>query len=46
AACPQAEIHLYPADHGFACDERASFDAASAELAWQRTQEFLGRHLG
>ncbi len=45
-ACPQAEIHLYPAGHGFACDERASFDAPSAALAWQRTQEFLGRHLG
>lgn len=46
AACPQAEVHLYPAGHGFACDERASFDAPSAALAWQRTQDFLGRHLG
>jgi len=46
AACPQAEVHLYPAGHGFACDARASFDAPSAALAWQRTQDFLGRHLG
>ena len=46
AACPQAEVHLYPAGHGFACDARASFDAQSAALAWQRTQDFLGRHLG
>ena len=46
AACPAAEVHLYPAGHGFACDERAGFDAASAALAWQRTQEFLGKHLG
>ncbi len=45
AAYPQGIIHVYPAGHGFACDERASYDAASAALAWQRTQEFLDRHL-
>jgi carboxymethylenebutenolidase len=45
AAFPAGIFHLYPAGHGFSCDERASFDAASAALAWQRTQEFLGRHL-
>jgi carboxymethylenebutenolidase len=46
SACPEAEVHVYPAGHGFACDERAGFDAASAALAWRRTQEFLGKHLG
>jgi carboxymethylenebutenolidase len=45
AAYPEGIFHVYPVGHGFSCDERASFDAASAALAWQRTQEFLGRHL-
>jgi carboxymethylenebutenolidase len=43
---PGGEFHIYPADHGFNCDQRASYDAASATLAWQRTQDFLARHLG
>jgi carboxymethylenebutenolidase len=46
ALFPSGEFHIYPADHGFNCDARASFDAPSAQLAWQRTQEFLGRHVG
>ena len=36
------EIYVYPiADHGFHCDERASFHEASAKLAWQRSMAFL-----
>jgi carboxymethylenebutenolidase len=46
AACPQAQIHLYAADHGFNCDARASYDAPSAALAWQRTQDFLRQYIG
>jgi carboxymethylenebutenolidase len=46
AACPQAQIHMYHADHGFNCDARSSYDAASAALAWQRTQDFLRQHIG
>ena len=42
---PECEIHLYPAGHGFNCDERASFDAASAKLAWGRSLAFLERAL-
>jgi len=38
---PGGVFHLYPADHGFNCDERASYDAASAQLARQRTLGFL-----
>jgi carboxymethylenebutenolidase len=38
-------IHLYPAGHGFNCDERPSYDAASANLARQRTLAFLKQHL-
>jgi carboxymethylenebutenolidase len=37
------EIHVYPADHGFYCDERDSFDAESAAIAWGRTLAFLDR---
>ena len=39
-------IHIYPADHGFNCDVRASYDAESARIARQRTLEFLGEHVG
>jgi carboxymethylenebutenolidase len=43
---PQAEIYVYPsADHGFHCDERASFHEPSAKLAWQRSMAFLGMHM-
>lgn len=44
-AQPSVEVHVYPAQHGFNCDQRASFDAPSAVLALQRTQAFLARHL-
>jgi len=45
AADPDGEFHLYPADHGFNCDERASYDAASARLARERTLAFLTAQL-
>lgn len=44
-AHPEVEVHVYEADHGFNCDQRGSYDEASAKLAWQRTTAFLGRHL-
>lgn len=44
---PDVEVHIYPdAGHGFGCTARASHHAPSAALAWERTHEFLGRHLG
>ena len=46
AASPTAQIYLYPADHGFNCAARASYDAPSAALAWERTQDFLKQHIG
>jgi carboxymethylenebutenolidase len=46
AANPQGIFHLYAAGHGFNCTDRASFDAASATLALQRSLEFLHRHVG
>lgn len=43
---PDVEIHVYPgAQHGFSCDERASYDKPSADIAWQRTFAFLAKHL-
>ena len=39
------EVHLYPAGHGFNCDERGSFDAPSAGTARGRALAFLERHL-
>ena len=45
-AQPAATIYVYPADHGFNCDQRDSFDAGSAELARSRTLEFFARELG
>lgn len=38
---PSVMVHLYPAGHGFNCDERASYDAESAALAKQRTLGLL-----
>jgi carboxymethylenebutenolidase len=40
------EVHVYPAGHGFNCDERGSYDQESASLARTRTLEFLRRHIG
>jgi carboxymethylenebutenolidase len=46
AAHPEAESYFYTAGHGFNCDQRASYDEASAKLARARTLEFFGKHLG
>jgi carboxymethylenebutenolidase len=45
-AHPTLPIYLYPADHGFNCDQRGSYDAAAAKLARERTLEFLRKHVG
>jgi len=45
AAHPTLPMHIYPAGHGFSCDERGSFHAPSATLARTRTLEFLAKHL-
>ncbi len=42
---PEATIHVYPAGHGFNCDERDDYDADCAALAWSRTIDFLEEHL-
>ncbi|MDH2386004.1 dienelactone hydrolase family protein [Bradyrhizobium sp. CER78] len=43
---PEVEVFIYPgAQHGFHCDERASYDKPSADIAWPRSMEFFGKHL-
>jgi carboxymethylenebutenolidase len=47
AARPEVEIFVYPgAGHGFGCEERASYSAADAQLAQERTLRFFRQHLG
>ena len=45
-AHPSVAVHLYPAHHGFNCDQRGAWDAPSAKLARERTLAFLAQHLG
>ena len=42
---PDATVHTYDADHGFHCDERGSYDADAASIAWSRTLEFFADRL-
>jgi carboxymethylenebutenolidase len=42
---PQATIHVYPAGHGFNCDQRTDYEPESAALAWSRTLAFFQEHL-
>ena len=46
AAQPGVEVHIYAADHGFNCDQRGSYDAAAAQLARERSTNFLRTHVG
>lgn len=45
AAQPGVELHVYAAGHGFNCDQRGAYDAASARLARERTLAFFAQHL-
>lgn len=42
---PQMQTFTYPAGHGFNCDRRADFDAASASLARERSLAFFAERL-
>ena len=43
---PEVEVFIYPgAQHGFHCDERASYDKQSADIAWPRSLAFFAKHL-
>jgi carboxymethylenebutenolidase len=43
---PQHQIFIYPADHGFNCDHRGSYNAPAAKQARERTLAFFRQHLG
>jgi carboxymethylenebutenolidase len=45
-AHPQLPVYVYPAGHGFNCDQRASYHAESARLARGHTLAFLREHIG
>ncbi len=42
---PEIRTYTYPAEHGFNCEARASYDRPSAELAYDRTLAFLAQHI-
>lgn len=43
---PEVEVYIYEgAQHGFNCDERASYDKKSADIAWPRSMDFLAKYL-
>jgi carboxymethylenebutenolidase len=45
AARPEVKVYVYPAGHGFSCDERASFDQASSDKALAVSLAFLRQNL-
>ncbi|MEO7393096.1 MAG: dienelactone hydrolase family protein [Ramlibacter sp.] len=44
-AHPEVVVHIYHANHGFNCDQRASFNEEAAKLARERTLAFFATHL-
>lgn len=46
AAHPDMSIFVYSAGHGFSCDERASFEPKSHQLALERTLKFIAEKVG
>ena len=42
---PGLPVYLYTADHGFNCDQRASYDADAAKLALERTLNLFNNNL-
>jgi len=45
AAHPELPMHIYPAGHGFNCDQRGSYHEPSAKQARARTMEFFAKHM-
>ena len=45
-AHPEVEVHVYPANHGFNCDQRGSYKEAAAKLARERSLAFFAAKLG
>jgi carboxymethylenebutenolidase len=45
-AHPELPVHIYPAGHGFNCDQRGSSEPTSAKIARERTLEFFADAIG
>jgi len=43
---PELPQFVYPAGHGFNCNERSDFHPESSAIAWRRTLGFFREHLG
>jgi len=43
---PGVQMFIYPAEHGFNCDQRGSYNAEAAKLARERTLGFFRQHVG
>ena len=43
---PGVEVYDYPADHGFHCDERGSYDKAASAKAMERTLAHFKKYVG
>ncbi len=46
AAHPDIPTHIYPAGHGFNCEQRGSHEPKSAEIARERTLAFFANTVG
>ena len=44
-AHPECPIYLYPAGHGFNCEQRDSFHSTSSAIAFERTIQHLDKHI-
>jgi carboxymethylenebutenolidase len=44
-AHPEVEVHVYPANHGFNCDQRGAYNEAAANLARSRSLAFFADKL-
>ncbi|WP_394787061.1 dienelactone hydrolase family protein [Rhodoferax sp.] len=44
-AHPAVDVRVYPADHGFNCDQRGAYNAPAATLAREATLAFFAQHL-
>ena len=42
AAQPQADVHVYHADHGFNCDHRSQYDEESCKIARESAGKTVG----
>ena len=45
-AHPEVEVHVYPASHGFNCDQRGAYSEAAAQAARERSLAFFAAQLG